>query len=761
MPWLLFIAALATPESSLLEPADSAPSPVKRHLSLTVSGGVSLGVYMAGFVYLTTELVKRDGSPLDLVLATGASAGSANALVAALNACSPPNPDPMDDLGWRIWSRADYRQLYDPTEVTSTSLFSPRMLNLGIDAMKQRFARGLPAECDIVLGFTATRVEPHPVELAPGFSVPRLAEKFAFRIRGRGEGQVPALDNYVDPASSVERPLLPFTDGPDERARLENFEHVRSVLLASGAFPFAFAPQKIDHCLSRPSLDGERHSLECKKDAMRSDAFIDGGVFDNTPLELAYGLAQLGLTREHRGSTWCDLDHAHDHDEETLADRVEYLYLDPWLTVYPPLETPEEVDRDRLLPLAADVVGTWVKAARSRELYSLVRERATLREHMRLTRTHYPPASKPLGGFLGFFDWKFRHYDFYLGMYDAAETFVRWAQRSGMNVGFHDVLPAGEVAPNWEPFACMVGHFESGYEEWRSHCQGPDLVDFRILMQVSLDEVYARCASGDTAARESVHHHCARAARGAKPPRLVELPAAGGGFARWPDETPFAHRMRLLEEYGFLFEDLGLERDEAWVARVKLRRKLLSMVDALADQQGPFEREVFLTGARSAINSIAYEPPKNWWYLVLGSTSEVGASLLPFDWNHSFARLNVAVGVDSLLSLVTFESEDVVFRAVAGPELELLFATTPVIQPLVGVRGGYQLGHGDRYGTNSCSEARSNGDGRVCSGWVLQGYGAVTFLERFRIQLTGSWVPNNPLGGRDVSFGAAFGVQFF
>ncbi len=741
--------------------AGASPLANKQPLALTVSGGVSLGVYMAGFVYFTTELVKREGLPLELVLTTGASAGSANALVAAMSACSPPNPDPMSDLGWQVWTRADYRELYDPEEVTSTSLFSRRMLNLGIDAMKERFARGFPESCDTVVGFTTTRVEPYSVELSPGFEVPRLAEKFAFRLRGRGRGKVPSLENYADPTSSVELPLLPFQDGTDDETRLNNFEYLRQVMTASGAFPFAFAPQSIDHCLSVPSLDGERMSLSCPKDAIRHDEFLDGGVFDNTPLDLAYSLAQLGLTTEHHDSIWCSLDHSHE-PEAGLANRVDYLYLDPWLTVYPALEKKEEVDRDRLLPLAADVVGNWVTAARSRELYSLVRERATLRKHMRLTRTQYPPASKPLGGFMGFFDWKFRHYDFYLGMYDAAVFFVGWAQRSGIEVGFEEFLPGGEVGYNWEPFACMVGYFEPGYEEWRTHCKGPDLEDFRILMQVGLDEIYSRCSDVKDPPVDSPHYHCARAARGAEPIRLAELAEPEGGSARLEEETPFMHRMRLLEAYGFWFEDLQLDRDEAWLGPVKLRRELLGMLTALADRQAPFEREVFLTGARSAINSIAYEPPKNWWYVVLGSSSEVGASLLPFDWDRSFARLNVAFGVDSLLSLVTFESDNVVFRAVAGPELELLFVTTPVVQPSIGLRGGYQLGHGDSFGTERCTEERSGGDGRVCSGWVAQGYGAINFLERFRIQFTGTWTPANPdFDRRNFAVGAAFGVQFF
>ncbi|MEM6730014.1 MAG: patatin-like phospholipase family protein, partial [Myxococcota bacterium] len=551
------------------DPEDSHEATALQPLALTVSGGVSLGAYMAGFVYLTTELVKRPESRFRLVLATGASAGSANALVAALNACGPPNPDPMKDLGWKAWSRADYRSLFVQESVTPTSLFTRNVLNQGINDMAAVFSAGLPEDCDTVVGFSATRVEPYEVELAPGFSIPRLAEKFAFRIQGRGMGRVPRLSNYIDPYSSVEQPLLPLKDD-SESARRENFERLRSVLLASGAFPFAFAPQDVEHCLSDPAPeDGVMGSLQCEGERVRSDPFIDGGVFDNTPLQFAYSLADLGLL----GAKWSNVGDGTPRTD--MADQVDYLYLDPGLSVYPPFEDEEEERQSSLLPLASEVAGSWILAARSRELYALIRERETLSKHMRLTRSHYPPASSPIGAFLGFFDRKFRHFDFYLGMYDAAKFFSVWSKKMGQTVRFENLLPRGKIEKNWEPFACMVGYYEPGYEDWRRHCNEASLHDFRILLQVSLDRIYAHCSTLEDPPVDSPHYHCARAARKESVPRLVTLPASG--YGRTEGETHFHHNLRLLEEYGFWFEDLNLTREQAALGRVKLRRKLLGM----------------------------------------------------------------------------------------------------------------------------------------------------------------------------------------
>ena len=76
----------------------------KAQLGFTISGGVSLGSYQAGFMYIMSEAVKENSGVLDLKVASGASAGSANALMSVLTTCSEPNPKPMEDLGFKVWT---------------------------------------------------------------------------------------------------------------------------------------------------------------------------------------------------------------------------------------------------------------------------------------------------------------------------------------------------------------------------------------------------------------------------------------------------------------------------------------------------------------------------------------------------------------------------------------------------------------------------------------------------------------------------------
>src|SRR5262245_15433787 len=83
-------------------------------LSLTVSGGVSLGAYQAGYLYFAIETTRRHVERPPLRLVTGASAGSINTLTAVLAACQPSGTDPDQSLFWRSWVDLGFHELFDP-----------------------------------------------------------------------------------------------------------------------------------------------------------------------------------------------------------------------------------------------------------------------------------------------------------------------------------------------------------------------------------------------------------------------------------------------------------------------------------------------------------------------------------------------------------------------------------------------------------------------------------------------------------------------
>jgi len=97
-------------------PPDALPAPPKpvRYV-MTISGGISLGAYEAGFNWTLLRHLKRhravapgsDLAPLELVAATGASAGNINAFLTAVGWCQTAAFDtqetPSNNLFWQAW----------------------------------------------------------------------------------------------------------------------------------------------------------------------------------------------------------------------------------------------------------------------------------------------------------------------------------------------------------------------------------------------------------------------------------------------------------------------------------------------------------------------------------------------------------------------------------------------------------------------------------------------------------------------------------
>ncbi|MCB9729055.1 MAG: patatin-like phospholipase family protein [Deltaproteobacteria bacterium] len=735
--------------------------------ALTISGGVSLGVYQAGFLYLNSQWLSHNGERVRLRLATGASAGSINAVIAAMSACMPPQDDPRESLGWHTWMPMSYARLFRPDEVTAVSAFSRKPMQDTVERLRGIWRSELSVPCDVVIGVTATRLEPEEVS-ASGLTVPRQEEKFVLRLRSRGEGKPPEVTNFVTPDDAVPRPLLVLPEGPG--AGDAAFDALKSLLFASSAFPLAFPPEPVSYCLSQPSAGSaaEPSRVRCTEPEHTAE-FVDGGVFDNSPLGLAQGLIGSHLRASSgKGIPGWKLDDGRGHRD---ASRVRLTFVDPDAAAYPAFNRPADEDADAgpraLIRTATQLAAAFVRTARAQQLYGLVDGQEGLATAVHSSSRNFPTLSTLLYAFFGFFERELRRFDFYLGMYDA----WRYLNLDTAEPGSVDVAPwlsdAGRPIPEgWRPFACMVGWYEESAPWLREACAGEELRDFRILVQVSIDRLYAVCAprGEDPPPLERPHYHCERARAGAAPPHLDGVPTlAADAWRIRKGESTFDHAMRLLAGYRFHFADLHLAPKEARFGPIKLRRRLLSILNAIADAQPSASgKTLLLTAGRVALNSFAYEPPKEWGYLVIGNGLETGISFLPFDWNRSWMRFNAAFQLRGLRSLLTPDDVQVAMALTAGPEFELLFMTTPVIQPMLGLRGGYQLGTGDRFHARSCTTGRASGDNRFCSQALLQAYVAVSILERFRMQVTFEQYPERPAFGSrrfDLRFG--FGIHFF
>jgi predicted acylesterase/phospholipase RssA len=712
----------------------------RRSVAIVISGGASLGAYEAGYIYALGEVLKRQGDTLRV--ATGASAGSGNALFAALNSCTPTNNFPTRDPGYRFWLDQRFDRVFQRDSSTAISAFiaTPGLADLR-GLLEEIWHDRLPASCDVSLGIAVTKLVPLDVALKGPLTVPRQLLYFTIRIHGRGDSLPPVIQNTVDSASRVARLLLPLSVDPDaDGAARGDRDRLIQVIAASGAFPFAFPPVKVAYC-SYPKV----RAAACHNTAdTSSDLFIDGGVFDNIPL----GLAST-LSRSHA---------------QTL-----FVYLDPDLRAYPVPAPSPGPSLPTLFDHAAAMTQGFVRHARKTELFALLADRSAALDTGRLfiASSRFPQASGFLGNFFGLFEREIRRFDFYLGMYDALEDLGSWSQFPSSR-GL-DELAALMSTPEWQPLRCLREAYGSTAAPRRSSCDGDSLHHFRILAQIAVNRVYSQCRNlkleRSTGQRDSTaRYHCRRAAQDSLPPTiaLATPPLDSTRVLRDTTmrETELEYNLRLLAAYGFQFRDLHVPPGQPNRARRILARRIREVIETLAARQPTSAQRKVVRLGTLAVAAIYYESPPSWWYVVMGTAQEIGISravpVLP-----AWLRLNAAFRVEGIVSLLTQDPNQFALGAFVGPEFELRPFTNAAHTITVAPRVGYQLSQGDHFHSTPCGAALTHGDGRDCSQAVLQVVTSFIAVERVRLQVSLDYFPHNvDFDNRSYNVQVALGAQF-
>ncbi len=735
-------------------PQPAAPAP----LSLTVSGGVSLGAYEAGFLYYALEFIKANPERVELKLVTGSSAGSINGLLAVVAGCGAAESDPTESLFWRMWIPMGLEQLHVRQDVTAVSVLSRRSFDAAIASVEEAWKAGLAERCDVVLGVSTTRLVPRAVRLiADRLEIPRVEEKFAVRIQGRGKGRPPRATNYLEAEPALPQPLLPVG-----RDREVPFDAIRDLILASAAFPIAFPPQPLAHCITEPGTPLQ----DCTRERARTDPFFDGSVLDGRPLRLAERLAGAGLRTGADGwTTWIESPRLGAAPPPSML----FGFVDPDATEYPSAEaTRPRAPTESLLGLLGQLGDSWIAGARSKELYTLLEDQPGLAARIRMPRRHFPAAGDPLADFFGFLETDFRIFDFYLGMYDARRMFL---ESSGQPAGARSPPrlpePTGLEAspPGWRHFACLRGVLD-GVEALLPACAGEGLTNFRALAQVSLDRLHDACERANGGERDAERQACARAGSGE--PAVVPgvTVAKPGGWRRGRDESDLAHVTRLLAARRFTFRDLGLGPDEGDRALRRVRVRLGELADEVAARQSLGEGTLLAMAARPAVDLLSYAPPRHLLYLALGRVVEIGYSASDPEsrWFPSWLRLALAAQLYGMPAALSSERKFFGAAGLAGLEFQLPVTGASVVQVRMALRGGYLLASGDHYLQAPCAY----GDGTVdrigrCSGPVFDVNLSATVLERLRFQLLAQWFPAvraGDVGLWAISPGAGLQVSF-
>ncbi len=703
-------------------------------IAFTVAGGVSLGAYEAGMLHYMVELMKANPGLREPRLVTGASAGSVNGFIAILSACALDGRPvaPEEGIFWNTWIPLGFDKLWSRRHPGGPSGAFDRSWLRGVaDRLRARWDAGLDARCDVVLGVSVTRVTPRSAPRpAGGLAIPHVDEKFTLRIRGRGPGRPPSLVNYVDPDWPFEKVLLP--EGPDGEIP---YESLRDLLFASTAFPVAYAPQPLRHCVF---AGGGGAAPRCPPAAAEEALFVDGGILDNTPLRLAARLAAGGLRDDGAcGLRWLDAPRL---GGWAAPPRLLFVYVSPDAASYP---RPEERSSGRAagsIPgLLRELLDGVLATARAKNLSAILEEYPLIAERIVLPLRREPAAGAPLFAFLGFFEEAFRRYDFNLGMYHVrrmVEESVLPSMRRTDPVAWL-ALPDEAGAPGWGDLACLRGLLGEGPDPAGS-CAGQHFDGLRILAQSSLFRLWDDCAPPPTSlpgARPPVDARCLAAWRGQPP---VLLPGVEGAdrveWRRRPDEDEMAHVTRLLAALHFWWRDTGLAPADGREALARLRERIGEVVQALAAAQ-PTPHERFLVGTigELAADDLAYQPPAGLGWLSLGRDVELGVSRALTDRRDAMVRLHAALELHGAFAALSSDQAPFAPAILAGLELRPRRRSSTLLQPSVILRGGWVLAPADRLGRDRCDLASR--DPASCTRPVVEAGLALSVLDFLRLQL--------------------------
>lgn len=395
--------------------------PVKT--SMVISGGVSLGAYEAGYNWAIIKLLNILNKNNQLIKPklesiAGASAGSINALISAVYWCQDKenNYNSVDNnLFYDTWTDIDIKDLtiHGTDKSNNSTLFTRRPLidkanNILRHMQKPIFKSG----CRIPLGIAVTKA--HPIE-----------EEF--------QGIIMKNQSFVIPLNIYEKNgKLAIRNIDYKRYKKLNNLHtlsiptldkdnsiIKDILFASSAFPGAFKQVKLNYIY---------------KGKKGSDYFLDGGVYNNMPLDLA-----LALAPQANNFLFIDPDSMRKFNPEICKSRDVKSFLHCSNKCSKPIykiDNNLQPDRDitsgflgtNLLPLFKST-----QIFRSMKLYETIDRyfRNNKNRHLILSSRYHPLTGNFMWAFGAFLDKNFREYDYYVGVYDAIYRFAQEAQKRG------------------------------------------------------------------------------------------------------------------------------------------------------------------------------------------------------------------------------------------------------------------------------------------------------------------------------------------
>jgi predicted acylesterase/phospholipase RssA len=360
----------------------------KEDFSLVISGGISLGAYEAGYnwalmKYMTYLKHNSQDMGINMRSIAGASAGAINTLMSSMAWCRSKealdiNNTIEDNLFYSMWGEVDFEDLFigknGVVDVNNTtSLFSRKKIKQQASKILEQMHRPLyDKECSIPFGFAVTRVIPKQVDIN-GIKINNKLFQIPITLKVDRDSKAYVMDNTDIKRDNI---IHLSEDG------FISDDSMKKAMFASSAFPIAFEQVELDYIYK-----GKREKAK----------FLDGGVFDNIPLDLAIRLA------DNKSSDYIFMDPSNLRRKFSSIRRVG-------------IKESEVSPVNSAIELLMDIFS----ASESSVLYN------TLAEHfedgdkkIHLSDRYFPLTGKLLEHFGAFLDRGFRDYDYFIGVYDA------------------------------------------------------------------------------------------------------------------------------------------------------------------------------------------------------------------------------------------------------------------------------------------------------------------------------------------------------
>ncbi|PIK13795.1 patatin-like phospholipase family protein [Halobacteriovorax sp. JY17] len=695
-------------------------------LSLTTSGGVSLGVYEAGFLYYSMYLEKNLPKRRDEnLIITGASAGAINSFITAIERCSDLPDLPQKSLFWKSWIPLNFDKFFIKRGSGANSLLQRNSLEDLFDNVEDRWKSGLKKGCSSTLGMTITRKTPYELKENSKLKYTRVQEYLVFKMTGRGEGKSPLVENvYLKETGS--QMFLPFNlDGFD------NFSLIKNALLASSSFPIAFEPMSLNYCMvHNPQI------TTCLKEAIEKDLFLDGGIFNNAPLDLAYSIAK----------------------NDSVEKDTTFIYFDPSIKDYP---IRSEDDFSNIDPgIIQDFfkfIQNFITSSRGGQISDFLRNHPRVNDQLYVLKGTMPLASEPLYGFFGFFEEDFRIFDFYMGMLDAKRASIsKYEPKSAIELN--------QYSEHMLALECLDAVFNNHYEtiNYCSKIIDSKFENFSALFQVSIESLFNNCAN--VLEGKVVENKICKIAQSGKGPEVFDK-NWDKSWKKYKDESQLSYIMRRLGHYEFRFKDLDAKGRGSDIALVKVKEKMTKAVKYSAKNQ-PRDHGILMNQLASPLmNYLFYSPKQKINYLLVGNNSfNIGSSsvmssseLSSLYWRYGFGLM--LTGIDLIYRP---EVSGLGIVPYFGLYAEPTSFSTPLLQYRFGIRAGYQFSTKNELEVGKCPiNSRSTNDFSRCSDFLVSGVFNLTIFETIRSEIVLSTLPlNDGDTKRPVYLSVMAGLQF-